>query len=492
MLKYLTTFLISSTLIFAEEKKKDEEKKEESIKSVEKQDKVTIDGAEIPYRARASTLQLRDEKGKAKASIFHVTYERLGVKKRKDRPVVFCFNGGPGSSAVWLHLGGIGPRIVPSTEDGTKTLPPPRGVIPNPHSILDIADLVFIDPVSTGYSRTEEGTNKSDYHGVKEDVESVGDFIRRWTSENDRWASPKFLLGESYGGVRAAGLSNHLQNRYGMTLNGSILLSSLLDFRTLRGSQGDDLLHSVYLPAFTAVAHYHKKITGSRDELYQQASDYANNEYSTLLLRGATLSDAETEKAAKTLSKLTGISSQIWKETNLRLSPARFRKELLRDQGLVIGRFDARVAWPASNSSEDYPKYDPSYSVVYGAFSTAMNDYLSRELEWEGHHPYEILTGKVHPWNWGKKNKVVNLSGELTTAMRNNPDLRILVMGGYADLATPPSGIQHSLNHLWGLPDERREGIQFAWYEAGHMFYLNQPDLVKMRKDLVQFITPKD
>ncbi len=482
----LPIFLIN--LLSAEEKKAEAGKEQEKPTTVTAQDSVTIDGQKIDYRVTAATLKLKNEKGKDQASIFHVAYERLGVKSRSERPVVFCFNGGPGSSAVWLHLGGVGPRLVPSTEDGLKTLPPPHGVIENPHSILDVADLVFIDPVSTGYSRVEGETKRTEFHGVEEDIKSVGDFIRRWVTENDRWASPKFLLGESYGGIRAAGLSEHLQSRYGMSLNGSILLSSLLDYRTLVSGPGDDLSSAVFLPAFTSVAHFHKKITGDRAQLFQEARDYAFGDYYALLLKGTTLTETEMATASEKLSKLTGIPAAIWQENNLRISPSRFRKELLRSEGKTLGRFDARVAWPSVHKQDDYPDYDPSYDLVYGAFSTAMNDYLSRDLKWEGHHPYEILTRKVHPWNWGRKNAIVNVSGKLATAMRQNPDLKVLVMCGYADLATPPTGVIQSVNQLFEVPAERRKDIKYTWYEAGHMFYLNQPDLEKMRKDLVDFI----
>ncbi len=494
MPKLITIFALSTVLLVADDKKKNDKKpksgdKKEAKTSVEKQDSVTIDGKKIDYRVTAATLKLKNEKSEDRASIFHVAYQRLGIKDKAKRPVVFCFNGGPGSSAVWLHLGGVGPRLVPTAEDGTKTLPPPRELIENPHSILDIADLVFIDPVATGYSRIEEKGKKGDFHGVNGDIESVGDFIRRWVSENDRWASPKFLLGESYGGIRAAGLSEHLQSRYGMTLNGTVMLSSLLDYRTLRGGQGDDFSNAIFLPAFTAVAHHHKKITGDRAALYQKARDYARQEYFPLLMRGTTLSNEEIEAAAQKLSQLSGISAELWKENHLRISPSRFRKELLRSEGKTIGRFDGRVAWPSVSPQDDYPDYDPSYAVVYGAFATAMNDYLSRDLGWEGHHPYEILTRKVHPWNWNANNSIVNLTGRLARAMRDNPDLRILVMCGYTDLATPPTGIIQSFNQAYQIPAPQRSLIEYTWYDAGHMFYLNQPDLVKMRKDLVEFIT---
>ncbi|MGB0645068.1 MAG: S10 family peptidase, partial [Akkermansiaceae bacterium] len=424
-------------------------------------------------------LSLKTAKDEDRASIFHVAYERIGMSDRHKRPIVFAFNGGPGSSAVWLHMGALGPRIVPTTPDGTKTLPPPLIIKENPQSILDVADIVFIDPVSTGFSRAEGKTKAAEFHGVNGDIRSVGDFIRRWVTENDRWASPKYLLGESYGGIRAAGLADHLQDEFGMSLNGVVLLSSLIDFRTLRSNVADDLSYSVFFPGLTATSHYHQKIQGNRNELVEQARAFAFGTYSQALLKGAAISAKEKKSVADQMAKFTGLPASLFVETNLRLSSTRFRKELLRDESKVLGRFDARIAWPSTSPESDYASYDPSYSVAYGAFSTAINDYLSRDLGWEGHHPYKILTSDVRPWDWGTSNSVVNMARNLESAMRENPDLRILVMCGYTDLATPPANMQYSIDHLFNIPNERRKAIKFTWYEAGHMFYLNQPDLEK-------------
>ena len=373
-------------------------------------------------------------------------------------------------------------------QNGTKTLPPPLIIKENPQSILDVADIVFIDPVSTGFSRAEGKTKAAEFHGVNGDIRSVGDFIRRWVTENDRWASPKYLLGESYGGIRAAGLADHLQDEFGMSLNGVVLLSSLIDFRTLRSNVADDLSYSVFFPGLTATSHYHQKIQGNRNELVEQARAFAFGTYSQALLKGAAISAKEKKSVADQMAKFTGLPASLFVETNLRLSSTRFRKELLRDESKVLGRFDARIAWPSTSPESDYASYDPSYSVAYGAFSTAINDYLSRDLGWEGHHPYKILTSDVRPWDWGTSNSVVNRARNLESAMRENPDLRILVMCGYTDLATPPANMQYSIDHLFNIPNERRKAIKFTWYEAGHMFYLNQPDLEKMRTDLVDFI----
>ncbi|GHC47538.1 S10 family peptidase [Roseibacillus persicicus] len=471
-----------------EEKKKDAKPPAEGISLAPVDSEIVIAGQTIPYTVTADTLILKSDDDKERASIFHVSYVRKGGDS-KNRPVMFAFNGGPGSSAVWLHLGALGPKLVPTSPDGTQTLPPPVTLQDNPHSILDVTDLVFIDPVSTGYSRIEGEAKGSEFHGVNGDINSVGDFIRRWTTENKRWSSPKYLLGESYGGVRAAGLSEHLQSEYGMTLNGVVMLSSLLDFRTLRGSQGDYLVNQVYLPAMAAVAHHHGKVKRDRDELLAEARAFANGPYASALFAGATLTDAEIDTLAAKLAELTGVTAELWKETSLRLSPTRYRRELLREEGKVLGRFDARVAWPAQSKDSDYPSYDPSYAVAYGAFSTSMLSYLTEELGGnEVHDTYRILTRKVHPWRWDAENSVVNLSGRLQTAMTDNPNLRLLVMGGLTDFATPPSGIEYTINQLVDMPKESRDRISYVYYDAGHMFYLNEPDIIKMRTDLVEFI----
>lgn len=486
-----TLTLALSMPIFAEpapDTKADKTSQSGPLEPVVREATVTIDGKSVPYRAITGKLMLKKDDGSPRASIFHVTYKRTDVEDSATRPVMFAFNGGPGSSAVWLHLGGIGPYRVDLPGDGTQPPQPPVRVIENPLSILDVCDLVFVDPVSTGYSRAENDVKPGEFHGVNDDIESIGDFVRRWITEHDRWASPKFLLGESYGGVRVAGLSDHLQSRYGMSLNGVILLSSLLDFQTLRQSEGNDLAHLVFLSAFTGTAHFHGKIQGDRDELVRQSNEFAFGPYASALLAGNALSEESRASIADELSRFTGIPAETWIRYHLRISASEFRAELLRDEGKVLGRFDARVAWDATSQTAAVPDYDPSYALALGAFSTGMLDYLGRELGWKEEQPYEILTSKVHPWRWDANNQVVNLSRRLTTAMRDNPHLRILVMGGYTDLATPPEGVAYSIRHMHNLPAPLRANITYTSYEGGHMFYLNPPDLEKTRTDLVEFI----
>jgi carboxypeptidase C (cathepsin A) len=477
----------------APDKAKEEAAKEkpdpEAEKPVVKEASVEIAGKSVPYAVTTGKLQLKADDGKVRASVFHVTYERTDIKDRSTRPVMFAFNGGPGSSAVWLHLGVLGPKIIDLPGDGTQPPVPPVRIRDNPMSILDVCDLVFVDPVSTGYSRAENDAKPGEFHGLNEDIESIGDFVRRWISEHDRWASPKYLLGESYGGVRVAGLSHHLQSRYGMNLNGVILLSSLLDFATLQGAPGNDLSHLVFLPSFTGTAHFHGKIKGDRDALVKQSRDFAFGDYAAALLKGNTLEAAERDAIAGKLETFSGIAAATWVKHGLRIGPSFFRSELLRPELKVLGRFDARVAWEVADESEQMPAYDPSYSLAYGAFATAMMDYLGRGLGYKEHQPYEILTGKVHPWRWNQGNEIVNLSSRLGTALRDNPHLRVLVMGGHTDLATPPEGVAHSIRHMLDLPQKRRANIHTTFYDGGHMFYLNPPDLLKTRKDLVEFLS---
>jgi len=451
---------------------------------------VNIGGTAVPYRVTAAEKTLKTDDGKSRATIFHISYIRTDVEDVASRPVMFCFNGGPGSSSVWLHLGGIGPQRIELPGDGTTAPTPPVRLMDNPHSILDVCDLVFVDPVSTGLSRVDgEGGKKDDFHGLEGDIESMGDFIRRWITEHKRWASPKFLLGESYGGIRVAGLSQSLQSRFGMNLNGTILLSSLLDFRTVLEAPGSDLSYQIFLPAFAASSRHHGKLDGTTGEVVAAARELAYGDYALALLKGTDLPEDEMRAMAKRLEQVSGLPEAIWAEHRLRVTPWVFRRELLRDAGLTLGRFDARVAWETTDPASRTADYDPSYSLILGAFSTAMLDFLTRDLGWEDHRNYEILTGKVHPWDWNANNRIVNVGDRLARAIRDNPQLRVLVMAAHTDLATPPDGILHSLRHLPGLQKSAAANFEVVEYESGHMFYLNPPDLEKMRADLHRFIT---
>lgn len=452
---------------------------------------VTIAGQPVTYTVETGMLPLLKSDGVTKASVFYTAYTRSGQTNKATRPVTFCFNGGPGSSSVWLHLGGLGPRRVKLNDDGTMP-PPPFGLIDNPHSILHVSDLVFIDPVATGYSRPAKDEKADQFFGQSPDVESVGDFIRLWTSRNERWTSPKYLLGESYGVFRAAGLADHLHSRYGMYLNGVVLLSGLLDFATLREGPGNDLPSLVFLPTYTATAHYHKKLPpdlqADLKKALAESREFAQKDYVVALQRGHSLTDAERNTIATKLARLTGLPKQLIEDNDLQINTSQFREYLLRDQGLIIGRYDARITGRDADKSGSTPRFDPSYAVTYGPFSAAMNSYLREELKFENDLPYEILTG-VQPWNYDARSSYPSVADRLASAMSQNPYLRVLVLSGLRDLACPVDGVHYSVDHMQ-LDPAYRKNISWAEYESGHMMYVNLPDLVKLQNDLTRFLQP--
>ncbi|MHB8521337.1 MAG: S10 family peptidase [Limisphaerales bacterium] len=452
---------------------------------------VTINGKEWKYTATAGTILQKEEDGKPKASFFFAAYTLDGVPELNRRPVTFSFNGGPGSSSVWLHLGVLGPRRVHLNDDGTSSSPPYR-LDNNDDSLLDETDLVFIDPVSTGYSRPAPGEDPKQFHGVQEDVRSVGEFIRIYTTRYKRWSSPKFLIGESYGTTRAAGLSGYLQDRYGMYLNGIMLVSSVLDFETLSFSPGNDLPYVLFLPTYTAAAWYHQKLSPDLEkdlrQTLQQAEDFALGEYNLALAKGASLSDPERQQVINKIAQFTGLSTNYIDRTKLRIKISRFTKELLRDQQRTVGRYDSRYTGIDRDAAGESAEYDPSYAAVVGAFTATMNDYVRNQLKYESDLPYEILTGKVMPWNYNDyQNRYLDVAETLRQAMTQNPHLKVFVANGYYDLATPFLATRYTFDHL-GLDPILQKNVSMGYYEAGHMMYLNKPSRVQLKKDLATFI----
>ena len=452
-------------------------------------DTATLAGASVRYITETGMLPLLKPDGTARASVFYVAYTRENQTNTASRPVMFCFNGGPGSSSVWLHLGGLGPRRAKMNDDGTQPKPP-FSLVDNEYSILHATDLVFIDPVATGFSRAAKDEKNDQFFGQSPDVESVGDFIRLWTTRHQRWLSPKYLCGESYGVFRAAGLAEHLASRYGMYLNGVVLLSGLLDFATLREGPGNDLPSLVFLPALTATAHFHKKLPpdlqADLSKALAEAREFIKAEYPAALWQGAALPETQRKTIVAKLARLTGLTPQLIEENNLQVDTTTFRKELLRDQGLIIGRYDARITGRDADPASRYPRFDPSYAATYGPFSAAMNAYVRGELKFEDDLPYEILTG-VQPWNFDARSSYPSVTDRLATAMSQNTYLRVLVLGGLRDLACPIDGIRYSIDHLQ-LDPAYRKNISYAEYESGHMMYVNQPDLKKLQQDLTQFL----
>lgn len=469
-----------------------EEKKESKEKVSQSEGSVLIDGKTIDYTALAGTLVLKDEKeDKPRASFFFVAYTRKNMTNLSERPVTFSFNGGPGSSSVWMHLGLLGPKRVFLKENGTLP-PPPFHLVNNDSSLLDETDLVFIDPVSTGYSRPAQGQDARQFHGVEEDIESVGEFIRLYTTRYNRWGSPKFLIGESYGTTRAAGLSGHLENRYGMYLNGIILVSSVLQFQTLSFAPGNDLPYVVWLPTETATAWYHKKLApdlqDNRDKALAESERFAYGDYTKALMQGTALPDAERQRIATELARLTGVSEDYVDRANLRINSSQFSKELLRNQRRIIGRFDSRLIGEDRNSTGDSPGYDPSLSAVLGPFTATFNDYVRNELKYESDLPYEILNQRIGPWDFGEnKNRYLDVSQTLRESMTHNPYLKVFVACGLYDMATPYQASRYTVDHM-ELPADLRTNVTLEYYPAGHMIYLDPPSLVKLKADLAKFI----
>ena len=471
-------------------KGKDKEDGESEAKPSVTKHTVMIAGEEIAYTATAGKMLMKDDAGKAKANVFYVAYTVEGAEA-KNRPVTFCFNGGPGSSSVWLHLGMLGPQRIKFRDDAQR-LRPPHQMITNPYSLLDTTDLVFIDPVSTGYSRPAKGEKKQQFHGYDEDIASVGQFIHDYTTRLGRWGSPKFLLGESYGGLRAAGLSGRLQSRYRMYLNGIVLVSATVDFRTLRTGGGNDLPYSLFLPSYAATAWYHKALPESLQEMplaevVEKAKQFAEHTYMPALNAGDRLSPEKRKSLISEMSQLTGLSEDYIDRANLRVGMGRFGKELLRSRKQVIGRFDSRYTGIDADHVGETMGHDPSGAVFFGPFTSAMNDYLRNHLEVEEDRVYEVLTGKVRPWDYSEfENQLVTASSTLRDAVRDNPHLKIFAACGYYDLATPSYAMEYSRSHL-GLPPELKDNFQLAFYEGGHMMYVHEPSLKKLRTDLLKF-----
>ena len=458
----------------------------------------TIGGQEIAYTATTGTLVLREEAEKegasegekARAAFFFIAYTRDGVEDVARRPITFSFNGGPGSSSVWLHLGLLGPRRAAMDEIGGLP-PPPYQLSANPHSLLDETDLVFIDPVSTGFSRAVPGEKPRDFHTFKRDIETVGDFIRLYTTRYLRWPSPKFLIGESYGTTRAAGLSGYLQDRHGLFLNGIMLISSILDFQTAAFTPGNDLPYALFLPTYTATAWYHKRLsarlqTDLRATL-RESEAFAQGEYASALMRGSALPAEDRARIVSRLAELTGLSETWIDRANLRIEIHRFCKELLRDQRRTVGRLDSRFIGIDSDAAGETHEYDPSLTNIMGPYTAGFNDYVRRELKFESDLPYEILNPRVWPWKYSEDNRYLNVSETLRKAITINPHLKVLVANGYYDLATPYLATERTFNHL-GLDPSLQGNVTMRYYEAGHMMYVHVPSLAAQKADLAAFV----
>ncbi len=501
--------------------KKDKDKSDEPVTT---HHEVTINGQKVFYDATAGYMVLPSYEGKPKANIFYIAYTKTDgpppktedgsqpdpgadSKSKKDepsdradltRPITFCFNGGPGSSSVWLHLGAIGPRRVPMSDgeerpDEPAIPTPPYRLVENEHSWLDLSDLVFIDPVGTGYSRPVEGEQARQFQGLEEDIQSVGEFIRLYTVKHKRWHSPKFLSGESYGTTRAAGLANYLQDTHGMYLNGIVFVSTVHNFQTIRFDDGNDTPYWLYLPTFTATAWYHRKLApdlqADLPKSLRESEQFASGEYLLALSRGDALTPEERDGIAAKLSRYTGLSKQFCDLANLRVNNSVFCKELLRDQRppRTVGRLDSRYTGIDATGIGSGTDYDPSYAAIQGPYTAAFNQYVRSDLGYENDLVYEILTGRVQPWNYETaENRYANVASRLRSAMSKNRDLFVMFASGYYDFATPYFASDYTVTHL-GLDPTLRGHVVQTYYESGHMMYVRMADLAKLKQDVTAF-----
>lgn len=487
---FLICLCLAGGLAWAQDKKPDipEHLKERKVTT---QHRATVAGKDLAYTVTTGMMPLKSDDMDQTAAVFYIAYTLDGVENRSQRPVTFSFNGGPGSSSVWLHLGLLGPKRVLMDKEGLPLGPPPR-LVNNEYAMLDKTDLVFIDPVSTGFSRPVDAKKADDqFHGFQGDIQSVGEFVYRYASRENRWGSPKFLIGESYGTVRAAALVNYLQRRHGMYFNGVMLVSAVLsyianDFDTL-----NDLPTIVHLPTYAATAWYHGQLDKTRfpdlDSVLKAAESFALNDYALALLKGRDLPSEERARVVAELSQLTGLSEAYLEQTNLRITEGRFTKELLRGQEQTVGRLDSRFKTWDRDAAGEYREYDPSMAAIRGPYTATLNHYVRSELGFETDMVYEILTGKVWPWNYKPfQNRYLEVSEDLRTAMTQNRKLKIYVGSGYYDLATPYYATDYVLDHMQ-LPAELEDNIRVHYYPAGHMYYIQESSLAKTKRDLDAF-----
>lgn len=460
---------------------------------------MNLNGKVLHYTATAGTLLIRDgEDEHPYGSMFYVAYTLDGADPN-TRPVTFLYNGGPGSSTIWLHMGSVGPvRVV--TDSPKATGPAPYHVVTNDATLLDQTDLVFIDAPLTGFSRAVGKGTPKDFTGVDQDLKAFNKFITRWLTVNQRWNSPKYLFGESYGTTRSAGLSDSLQES-GISVNGVILLSSILNYNVL--SPGLDIDYVGNLPSYAAIAWYHNKLQNKPADLkafLTEVRAFARGEYAEALAEGDQITSQRFDAVAAKVAQYTGLSAQYVKEAKLRVSASRFRKELLRDEGDILGRYDARFEGTDVDNAGEYPGYDPSDTGIAGAFTAAFHDYLTRELKYDTSDTYRPTTEIIGEWDWhhrptgggssgfGGRQQMPYVAGDLADAMRKNPKMKVFSANGLFDLATPFFLTEFDLSHMM-LTQELAKNVEFGYYPAGHMVYLNVDALKSLVHDLDGFYT---
>lgn len=452
---------------------------------------VKVGGRTLSYSVTTGTLPIKSATGEVEARIFFMAYVADRPGPPAERPLMFSFNGGPGSSSVWLHLGALGPRRVKMMEDGAMPAPPYR-LVDNEATWLDQTDLVFIDPVGTGYSRPARPELGAKFWGVQGDLDSVGEFVRLYLTRYQRWGSPLFLVGESYGTTRAAGLAGLLVEK-GIAFNGVLLVSSILNFQTARFQRGNDTPYPLFLPTYAATAWYHKRLPAdlqSKDlrAFLDEVRAYASGEYHAALAKGDRLTPAERGAVAETLARYTGLSRTWVERADLRIEIQRFCKELLRDQDRTVGRLDSRFTGIDDVAVAERPEFDPSMAAIRPPYTAAFNDYVRRDLRYESDLPYHILGGGIGTWDWGSAgNGYVDTAEALRQAFSKNPHMRVFVASGYYDLATPFFATEYTLAHM-GLDPTQRARVSTKEYEAGHMMYIHEKELARLKADVTAFL----
>jgi carboxypeptidase C (cathepsin A) len=456
---------------------------------------VSLGGKSIDYTATAGTLIVRDDEDKPMASIGYVAYVRQD-KAAGTRPITFAFNGGPGSASLWLHMGLLGPRRV-VVSDPDPTPPAPYHVVDNEYGLLDKSDLVMIDPVGTGLSRAVCDHKDEDFWSVDPDIDSVSRFIAQYLSDNNRWSSPKYVLGESYGTTRGAGIINYLRERRSVAFNGLILVSVATDIEAIFAEiPGNDRPYAVYLPGFAAVAWYHHVLPNqpaALEPFLQEVREYASGPFTTALLKGDALSDAERDAVAQKVHEYTGLPVDYLKDARLRVSENAFAHELLKPQHRTVGRLDGRFTGQTPDLLARETDYDPQSAAISAAYASTFFDYYHGELKFGAGSTYRTLNGEVYEkWKWVHRTPqgdqpVVNTGVDLSEALMKDANLKVLVLNGYYDLATPFSATEYVMTHL-GVPPEVSARITMKYYPAGHMIYVNPPSIVRIKSDVDAFI----
>lgn len=451
---------------------------------------VNIGGKTLNYTTTTGFMPIRNAiTGETEARMFFMAYTLDNAPA--NRPLMFSFNGGPGSASVWLHLGALGPKRVKMQDEGWLP-PPPYELVPNEGTWFTETDLVFIDPVGTGYSRATRPDLASKFFSVNGDAESVGEFIRMYLGRNERWKSPLYLVGESYGTTRASALSNHLFDR-GIALNGICLVSVVMNFQTNRFAEGNDLAYSLIFPSYTATAWYHKQLPAdlqrkSLQEVLREAENFASNELTIGLAKGDRITDAEKNILLDKFSRLTGLDKSFVDNHKFRIELGRFNKELLREQKRTTGRLDSRFTGIDRDNGSANPENDPSMSAIRPPYTATFNQYIRQELGFKSDVEYYILGGGITaPWNWNTNNGYANTAVPLQTAMQKNPFMKIFVASGYYDMATPYYATDYTIANM-GLDPTLRKNVSTHYYESGHMMYIEKRSLMKLRDDFVKFM----